>query len=276
MKKKTIIAIIIGVILIAGLCLFYNCPLKEISNNISEDASLHSLSTHLKMKKWRNKNCKEDTLECAIVRVQYLEFEDSLQQNLAKQFNDTINLLLQKALSGFGEEQTEHQSIDALAQQFLDDYDEENEIEPTYPWNMDVSIDLVHQTPNNITISEATSSYTGGAHPNSYIVYHNYLTHSVQPLSLKDIVLDQDKLLKIAEKTFRQANDMNEGDDFFNKGFDMDSIFVLAQNFALTKNGLDFLYNPYEIAPYAMGTIEFSIPYADLQNILKPAFILNK
>ncbi len=231
-------------------------------------------SSHLKMKKWRNNECKGDTLDCAVVRIHFVQFQDSTRQDLARQFNDTINALLLHTLSDFSEENTTTQSIDQLAQQFLDGYDEENRLSPSYPWNMDISIDLIHQTPHTITIQEASSSYTGGAHPNTYVSYHNYLSNTAKLLSIDDIIINRDELLKVAEKAFRQANDMTAGDDFYEKGFEMDSLFVLSQNFALTKDGLDFLYNPYEIAPYSMGTIEFSIPYADLENILKPAFIL--
>ena len=274
MRRNTIIAIIVGLVLIAGLCIFYNCPLREIATDGTDEEATHVLSAHLKMKKWRNKGCTEDTLECAIVRVQYLQFEDSIRPNIARQLNDTINALMQNALLGFSGENSKIKSVDALAQQFLDDYDEENEIEPTYPWNMEISIDLLSQTLNNVAIEESTSSYTGGAHPNSYVAYHNYSVNSAELLSLEDIVLDQKQLLKVAEKAFRQANNMGEWEAFVEKGFDMDSLFVLTQNFALTKDGLEFLYNPYEIAPYSMGTIEFSIPYSNLENILKPAFLL--
>lgn len=44
----------------------------------------------------------------------------------------------------------------------------------------------------------------------------------------------------------------------------------MNDNFALTKEGIKFIFNPYEIAPYAMGQQEFTIPYSALQAIAKP------
>lgn len=46
-------------------------------------------------------------------------------------------------------------------------------------------------------------------------------------------------------------------------------------NFAIGAKGLTYCYNPYEIAPYAMGIIEIFIPYEALTNILRPGSILH-
>lgn len=273
MNKKIIIATILGLIIIASVGVFYFCPLNKTVDDEGVAGAPKLLSTHLKMKKWRNKACTEDTLECAIVRIQYLQFEDSIRPNLALQFNDTITALLQRAMAGNAETESTLKPLDELAQRFLDDYDEENSIDPTYPWNMDISLDLINQTPAYISIEESTSSYTGGAHPSTYTAIHNYERKTGHLLTLNDLVLDPKKFLFTAERAFRKANDMAEGEDFFDKGFEMDSLFVIAQNFAIEQEGLNFLYNPYEIAPYSMGTIEFSIPYEQLKGIIKPEFI---
>lgn len=46
-------------------------------------------------------------------------------------------------------------------------------------------------------------------------------------------------------------------------------------NFAIGAKGLTYCYNPYEIAPYAMGIIEIFIPYEALTNILRPGSLLH-
>jgi len=53
-------------------------------------------------------------------------------------------------------------------------------------------------------------------------------------------------------------------------------VFKLTANFAITKEGLKFLYNPYEIAPYALGQQEIIIPYAALGELIKPNSLLNQ
>ena len=45
-------------------------------------------------------------------------------------------------------------------------------------------------------------------------------------------------------------------------------------NFYITDEGINYVFNPYEIAPYYMGQTEVSLPYNRLKNILKPNSII--
>ena len=42
-----------------------------------------------------------------------------------------------------------------------------------------------------------------------------------------------------------------------------------SDNFKVTEDGITFIYNPYEIAAYAAGTIRITIPWDELQDILR-------
>ena len=44
--------------------------------------------------------------------------------------------------------------------------------------------------------------------------------------------------------------------------------FELPESLGYSDEGLIILYNPYEIASYAQGIIEFSIPYEDVNSFL--------
>ena len=46
-------------------------------------------------------------------------------------------------------------------------------------------------------------------------------------------------------------------------------------NFYLTDEGISYVFNPYEIAPYYMGQTEVSLPYNRLKDILKPKSIIS-
>jgi hypothetical protein len=43
----------------------------------------------------------------------------------------------------------------------------------------------------------------------------------------------------------------------------------LGENFALTDNGMEIQYNPYEIAPYALGETRVRVPREALEMIVK-------
>jgi hypothetical protein len=46
--------------------------------------------------------------------------------------------------------------------------------------------------------------------------------------------------------------------------------FRLNGNYYFSVSGINFVYNPYEIASYAQGQIEFYIPYKALKPIIDP------
>ncbi len=45
-----------------------------------------------------------------------------------------------------------------------------------------------------------------------------------------------------------------------------------SENFILGDETITFVYNPYEIAPYAMGSTELIIPFSDIEKLLKNSF----
>lgn len=45
-------------------------------------------------------------------------------------------------------------------------------------------------------------------------------------------------------------------------------------NFYLTDEGINYVFNPYEIAPYYMGQTEVTLPYNRLKDLLKPNSII--
>lgn len=44
---------------------------------------------------------------------------------------------------------------------------------------------------------------------------------------------------------------------------------VKPNNFALTSKGIEFIYNPYEIGCFAIGMVQFTVPYSKLKDYLK-------
>lgn len=43
-------------------------------------------------------------------------------------------------------------------------------------------------------------------------------------------------------------------------------------NICITPTGINFVYNPYEIASYADGIITLFLPYSQMKDLLKPEF----
>jgi len=130
---------------------------------------------------------------------------------------------------------------------------------------------LFAMTPETLTLAHEVSSYGGGAHGSDEIMYENFLRSNATPLTLERLFKPNSdkKLLAVAEHYYRLTYNIPDHanmqyDDWFNPSF------TLADNFAITPNGLLFLYNPYEIKPYADGMTRFMLPYSAIESLIDP------
>ena len=108
---------------------------------------------------------------------------------------------------------------------------------------------------NIFSYMESSDSFTGGAHGMYGLTGDNYYTADGSMVELSDVIKDTDKLKKVlAEKltaeygadtffddpeTALQPYGEGEGDARF--------------NWVIENEGITFIFNPYEIAPYAAG-----------------------
>jgi hypothetical protein len=145
-----------------------------------------------------------------------------------------------------------------------------------HTWFKHIKITVLTQRDHYLGFSYDFMEYNGGAHGGYSKVFLNY-----NPVSKNVITLDtllkpnaKFKLNAIAEEIFRKneglsATESLKGAYFFDK-----DVFALNNNFTITDKGLNFLYNPYEIKPYAAGITELFIPFENIKDLLKPNPVL--
>jgi hypothetical protein len=167
-----------------------------------------------------------------------------------------------------------------LANSFVkgfDDYLSYNE-DNIQTWFLDINVDVINQDASLLAVKFSQADYMGGAHPNSSFSYLNYDRKTQRVLTLDDILKPNTyaKLEAIAEPIFRKneglAANQSLADAYF---FDKD-VFHLNSNFTLTQEGIEFLYNPYEIKPYVAGTTKLLIPYASIKELVKENSIIHR
>lgn len=116
-------------------------------------------------------------------------------------------------------------------------------------------------------------SYTGGAHGNSSNKVATLDLCSNKQLQLRDILL-KDNLSTVKEIFLKQlaaqsgvnsVEDLRENSDFFN----IDDI-EMTENFYISNEGLTFVYDPIEIAPYSSGEITVTLSWNDLNEHINP------
>jgi len=185
-----------------------------------------------------------------------------------------INQFIEQKVMNSANEGEHYTSYAGFTNAFVKNFDDFSKENKAYAqtWFMNGKVEVVAQRPQYLSLLYTYVNYEGGAHPNSSFTYLNY-----NPVSHQEIILDSlikpgsmPKLTAIAEKIFRKnekiAPDASLKDSYF---FENDK-FSLNQNFTITKEGLKFLYNPYEIKAYAFGTTELLIPFAELKEIARP------
>jgi hypothetical protein len=129
--------------------------------------------------------------------------------------------------------------------------------------------DVRYQSSATVTLRFDADTYTGGAHGLQWATWASFDTATGQRLAFEDLVSDPEATTAIAERIFREANDLAPDDDLGEAGFWFDgNTFRLPEDIALTADGLVVYWPPYQIAPYALGPTEIVLPLTDLGELL--------
>ena len=123
-----------------------------------------------------------------------------------------------------------------------------------------------------ITYIVAHEEYNGGAHPNTYINITNF-----DPVSGNEITLDnifkegyEEPLTAILTNQLMKEAQVSTIEELRDKGIlFFDTEMFVSNNFIPEDDSITFLYNRYEIAPYAAGEILLTIDYNTLKEIMK-------
>ncbi|HBG40412.1 MAG TPA: hypothetical protein DDW85_03220 [Porphyromonadaceae bacterium] len=131
---------------------------------------------------------------------------------------------------------------------------------------------ILFQNDSLLSYAVEYSDYTGGAHGSFHVTYVNIDLNELTTLSEEDLfVPNYFKPLteKIVRNLMKKYN-VTVPDSLISEGFFEVEDIVPNNNFWLSNEGIHYSYNQYEIAPYAMGVIDVTIPYSELKDILKP------
>ena len=116
--------------------------------------------------------------------------------------------------------------------------------------------------------------YEGGAHGINQHLTMNFDKETGRPLSLADIFVAgyESQLNEVLLKALYEKTSTKNLRELHDKGYLYSMDMFPSENFVLDDGTITFIYNPYEIAPYAAGCTELTIPYGDLDGILKNSF----
>lgn len=159
---------------------------------------------------------------------------------------DSNNLSLEEEIEAFN----------TAYKDFIKDFPESNQI-----WEAQIDGEVAFSSSEVITIAITSYLNTGGAHGNTNISFLNFDVTTGKPIPNENLFKNIDGFKTLAKTYFDKAVE--------NKSvlFEPDS-FDLPANMGYTEEGIILLYNPYEIAPYAKGIIDFTIPFENTEDYL--------
>ena len=113
--------------------------------------------------------------------------------------------------------------------------------------------------------------YEGGAHSINQRVVMNFDNKTGQQLTLADVFVPgyEQPLCEILQETLIKKVDAKDVDDLRSRGYLYSMNMFAPENFVLGEDEVTFVYNPYEIAPYAMGMVELTIDNDELEKLWK-------
>lgn len=214
---------------------------------------------------------KNNELTLSLVSIGLLP-DDSVNAKIQAHFNQEI---LNLAGSGDFTFSNKEQLADSLKAEFTRVYNDDFAMVSS--WDINQHLQVVLNDSLRLGLNLQQQSYLGGAHPNHYSLFLYYDLSTGTPLGLADFTPagHVNGLQQLAEKTLRQEYEIAADKGLEEAGFWLkDGALPLPENFSVNGDTLHLIYNPYEIAPYAMGTIVISINPKELQS-LKPTTIPN-
>lgn len=143
---------------------------------------------------------------------------------------------------------------------------------------MNNSNKILFQNDSLLSYAVEYSDYEGGAHGSYRITYTNVDLNDLVTLTEEDLFVPG-YFKPLTEKIVAQLMkkyDAPVADSLLMKGFFTIEDIVPNNNFWLDGKNIHYSYNQYEIAPYAMGVIDVSVPYSELSDILLPESIISR
>lgn len=243
---------------------------NKVMPNINKDTLAFTYDTI----KTRAADCgnKADSA-CSVALIIYPQFAGQ------KALNDSITQKL--ILSGFNDpDKKRDTSLQNYADNFIKGYVRDNpkQYSPTMFYTLNLKAAVVRQDSSLTTLQMEGYIYQGGAHGNSFTSFINWDTKKQTTVTLADILSDnyKDKLTAVADTIFRSQEKLSDTSSLARDYFFTNDKFALNNNYAITPVGIRFLYNQYEIKPYAAGTTDLFIPYNRIKSLLRPNTVVTQ
>lgn len=169
-----------------------------------------------------------------------------------------------------------------LYENYLQDYDKEFQLQVKNSGGPSMTNEIKNEgismfsDDKILSYSYESYAYLGGAHGNSNRRLYNFDLKNAHIITENEIFIsDYFSTLTqfIKEELLEQSAEVGSVADLNDLDFWEEEIRP-NNNFYVSEEGLVYVFNPYEIAPYSMGQIEVTLPYDKLKPLMKSGNIL--
>lgn len=281
MKMNSYLPFIIVITMVSGF--FFSCKQPARESTAVEYDSI-KVQRHIPLLQENDTTLPYSNVDISFTYpVKFREAEDlaRLQQIfIGTFFGDTEydSLLPQEALDKYLVDYTaEYQE---LSNYFYSDKSQlEGQEMPMWYWyQLNLANSILFKNDSLLSYAVIYSDYTGGAHGSYRITYTNIDLNNLTTVSEEDIFVPG-YYKPLTEKILyrlMELYEVNHPDSLMEQGFFTIEDIAPNNNFWLNDEGIHYSYNQYEIAPYAMGVIDVTIPYSDLTDILQPDGVISR
>jgi hypothetical protein len=139
---------------------------------------------------------------------------------------------------------------------------------PEFSNRLDVHYEPGYFSEDLISFNFPVEVYIAGmAHPNHYNRVINYDLQESRPLLLKDLFVSEDRILQIIADYCE--NELRSKDELlFEEG--VQPTASNYKNWVITEQGLLIVFDPYQVAPGAVGTLKVTVPWEILLDEINP------
>ncbi|OHV08741.1 RsiV family protein [Kushneria phosphatilytica] len=203
---------------------------------------------------------------CATITVDSLRFDNA--PGLTRQLEHRQLVLA----SDFNENADEAPaSLQAFSDRFFAQAAQEHDHHPqTAPYEARFEAGIIADHDHLVVVRLDDYVFRGGAHGMPTTAYMVIDTRTQRTVTLNDMLVKGrrdafDRVLKAAHQRWLKRLDQPLDPE--------DWPFTSSDNVALMEDDVVVKYQPYAIAPYAVGQPELHIPYSDLKGIFKPRYL---
>jgi hypothetical protein len=145
----------------------------------------------------------------------------------------------------------------------------------SFNWEKLQFMHIVQNNSNILSYYIDHYAYSGGAHGLQNRRYTVVNLRTAREVKLDEVLKGnyEERLAKILTQKIRENNKIPETQPLTEAGYFVDEIKP-ASNFYLTRQGIGFFYNQYDIAPYSNGTTELFIPFGEIRDLLNQEGLL--